>query len=612
MTDVYDSNDFHAETHLFISSSVLFDIDKKSTAESTSAASSEALLEFCGSLRPFSLAATSPCFPVPKTIFNMAEDWAFLERVHRILSEESILGPASDTRVVDFKYPDELLKIIDVSLGTQVPRTLDEAEEICRLILKYSVKTGHRFFCNQLFSGCDPYGIAGAWITDALNTKDSVIKKCLELFNFPDGDGIFSPGGSMSNMYAMVLARFKVNPQYKSTGMFGSPPLKIIDVSLGTQVPRTLDEAEEICRLILKYSVKTGHRFFCNQLFSGCDPYGIAGAWITDALNTSQYTFEVAPVFTLIEDSVIKKCLELFNFPDGDGIFSPGGSMSNMYAMVLARFKVNPQYKSTGMFGSPPLVAFTSQDAHYSLKKASHWMGIGLDNLVQVRTDNRGRMCPDALREAIERVKSEGRRPFFVNATAGTTVLGAFDDIHKLADVCEEAGIWLHLDACLGGTAILSERFKGLLRGTERVQSLAWNPHKTLGAPLQCSILLIQEKQLLHKCNCANADYLFQQDKFYDISYDTGDKSFQCGRKVDSFKFWLMLKVRGTKNLGERVDNALEMSSYLTEKLKHRQGFRLVLDEFEYTNICFWYIPQAMRGQEETPDWLHLKSRKRW
>ncbi|XP_055696279.1 acidic amino acid decarboxylase GADL1 [Lutzomyia longipalpis] len=417
----------------------------------------------------------------------MAEDWAFLERVHRILSEENILEPAPDTRVVDFKYPDELLKIIDVSLGTQVPRTLDEAEEICRLILKYSVKTGHRFFCNQLFSGCDPYGIAGAWITDALNT--------------------------------------------------------------------------------------------------------------------SQYTFEVAPVFTLIEDSVIKKCLELFNFPDGDGIFSPGGSMSNMYAMVLARFKVNPQYKSIGMFGSPPLVAFTSQDAHYSLKKASHWMGIGLDNLVQVRTDNRGRMCPDALREAIERVKSEGRRPFFVNATAGTTVLGAFDDIHKLADVCEEAGIWLHLDACLGGTAILSERFKGLLRGTERVQSLAWNPHKTLGAPLQCSILLIQEKQLLHKCNCANADYLFQQDKFYDISYDTGDKSFQCGRKVDSFKFWLMLKVRGAKNLGERVDNALEMSSYLTEKLKHRQGFRLVLDEFEYTNICFWYIPQAMRGQEETSDW---------
>uniref|UniRef100_A0A1B0DJN5 Uncharacterized protein n=2 Tax=Phlebotomus papatasi TaxID=29031 RepID=A0A1B0DJN5_PHLPP len=103
-------------------------------------------------------------------------------------------------------------------------------------------------------------------------------------------------------------------------------------------------------------------------------------------------------------------------------------------------------------------------------------------------------MCPDALREAIERVKCEGRRPFFVNATAGTTVLGAFDDINKLADVCEETGLWLHLDACLGGTAILSKNHKSLLNGSERLNSLAWNPHKTLGAPLQCSILLVKEK----------------------------------------------------------------------------------------------------------------------
>uniref|UniRef100_A0A1L8DZH3 Putative pyridoxal-dependent decarboxylase conserved domain protein n=1 Tax=Nyssomyia neivai TaxID=330878 RepID=A0A1L8DZH3_9DIPT len=417
----------------------------------------------------------------------MAEDWAFLERVHRILCEEHILQVPPEERVVDFKHPHELLEIIDVSLGTEVPRTLDEAEEICRLILKYSVKTGHRFFCNQLFSGCDPYGIAGAWITEALNT--------------------------------------------------------------------------------------------------------------------SQYTFEVAPVLTLVEDAVLKKCLELFGFQDGDGIFSPGGSMSNMYAMVLARFKINPQYKSTGMFNTSPLVAFTSQDSHYSLKKATHWVGIGLDNLVHVRSDDRGRMCPDALREAIVRIKSEGRRPFFVNATAGTTVLGAFDDINKLADVCEEAGVWLHVDACLGGSAILSERFKNLLCGSGRAQSLAWNPHKSLGAPLQCSILLIQEKQLLHKCNSANADYLFQQDKFYDISYDTGDKSFQCGRKVDSFKLWLMMKVRGIKNLGEKVENAMDLSRYLTESLRNRPGFRLVLDEYQYTNICFWYIPKIMRGQEETPEW---------
>lgn len=79
---------------------------------------------------------------------------------------------------------------------------------------------------------------------------------------------------------------------------------------------------------------------------------------------------------------------------------------------------------------------------------------------------------------------------------------------------------------------ILSQKHKHLLCGIERSDSIAWNPHKTLGAPLQCAMFLVKQKGLLQECNSASANYLFQQDKFYDISYDTGDKSVQCGRKV--------------------------------------------------------------------------------
>ena len=76
-----------------------------------------------------------------------------------------------------------------------------------------------------------------------------------------------------------------------------------------------------------------------------------------------------------------------------------------------------------------------------------------------------------------------------------------------------------------------------------QVDSIAWNPHKMIGAPLQCSPFIVRHKGALHQCNSANATYLFQQDKFYDVTYDTGDKSVQCGRKVDAFKLWFMLKV---------------------------------------------------------------------
>lgn len=218
-------------------------------------------------------------------------------------------------------------------------------------------------------------------------------------------------------------------------------------------------------------------------------------------------------------------------------------------------------------------------------------------------------MIPEELEKAIESVVESGRKPFFVNATAGTTVMGAFDQFHRIADICQRHNIWMHVDGCLGGTAILSNKYAHLLAGVERADSLAWNPHKTLGAPLQCSIVVFKHKGLLHECNSANADYLFQQDKFYDISYDTGDKSVQCGRKVDAFKIWLMFKARGANGLSELVDNAFDCARYFTDEIRNRSGFRLVIDEYQYTNISFWYIPKKLRvdvAQQSESWWARI------
>ncbi|XP_055643248.1 acidic amino acid decarboxylase GADL1 isoform X2 [Toxorhynchites rutilus septentrionalis] len=380
----------------------------------------------------------------------------------------------------------------------------------------------------------------------------------------------------------------------------------IIDFTIDNAEPRDHTEIREIIQNILHYSVKTGHQHFHNQLFAGMDPYGLVGSWITEALNTSQYTFEVGPVFSLIEDAVVKKCLQLFGFGDGDGIFSPGGSISNMYAMVAARFKAIPQVKHCGLANQPTLVAYTSEEAHYSIKKGIHWLGIGLDNLIIVKSDTRGCMIPEELVKSIEHALHAGKKPFFVNATAATTVLGSFDPFESIADICHRYKLWMHVDACLGGTAILSEKYAHLIDGVARADSLAWNPHKTLGAPLQCSIFLLKSKELLHECNAANADYLFQQDKFYDVSYDTGDKSVQCGRKVDALKIWLMFKARGKHGFTELVDNAFDCAQYFTRVVEKRPGFRLVLNAYQYTNVCFWYIPKSMRrvgAEEEDQSW---------
>lgn len=269
----------------------------------------------------------------------------------------------------------------------------------------------------------------------------------------------------------------------------------------------------------------------------------------------------------------------------------------------MARYKKLPEIKRKGLSGVPPLACFSSEGGHYSIMKGAHWLGIGTEHVYKIKSNELGKMMPEDLRRAIKEAKANGEIPFFVNATCGTTILGAFDPLPEIARISAEEDLWLHVDACLGGTLLLSDKYRHRLKGIELSDSVAWNPHKMLGAPFQCSLFLVKGKKALHETNCAGAKYLFQQDKFYDVSWDTGDKSVQCGRKVDGMKFWLMWKARGTSGLKRSVEVAMEAAEYFMDKIRNREGFRLVLPTYECCNICFWYIPPKMRKQEENDEW---------
>ncbi|KAL7385093.1 hypothetical protein ABVT39_015349 [Epinephelus coioides] len=414
--------------------------------------------------------------------------------------------------------------------------------------------------------------------------------------------------------------------------------------------PESLEQILVDCRDTLKYGVRTGHPRFFNQLSTGLDIVGLAGEWLTSTANTNMFTYEIAPVFVLMEQLTLKKMREIVGWPDGegDGIFSPGGAISNMYSVMIARYKFFPEVKTKGMAAAPRLVLFTSEHSHYSIKKASAALGFGTENLILLNTDKRGRVIPADLEakviEAKQKVNasssdsdiglsnlficfyqynekhspepwsllvarkhlcvpeqrgyfSKGYVPMFVNATAGTTVYGAFDPINEIADICEKYNMWLHVDGAWGGGLLMSRKHRHKLNGVERANSVTWNPHKMMGVPLQCSAVLVRERGLLQGCNSMCAGYLFQPDKQYDVTYDTGDKAIQCGRHVDIFKFWLMWKAKGTVGFEQHIDKCLDLSAYLYNKIKNREGFEMVFDgEPQHTNVCFWYIPPSLRS----------------
>ncbi|CAE1318500.1 Cysteine sulfinic acid decarboxylase,Glutamate decarboxylase 1,Acidic amino acid decarboxylase GADL1 [Acanthosepion pharaonis] len=210
------------------------------------------------------------------------------------------------------------------------------------------------------------------------------------------------------------------------------------------------------CEKLIQMSVKTGKPGFYNQLYGFVDPYGLAGSWVTDSMNTALHTYEVSPAFTMIEHYLIQKVCKMIGFNNGDGIFCPGGSFANMMGIHLGRYKMNPDFKRTGMYNQERMVVYASEGSHYSSLHGVIFLGLGAENLIKVKTDDRGRMCMKNLEACIQQTIKEGNRPTVVVATSGTTVLGAFDPISDIADICQMYNIWLHVDSLSFSLALLS------------------------------------------------------------------------------------------------------------------------------------------------------------
>jgi len=367
---------------------------------------------------------------------------------------------------------------------------------------------------------------------------------------------------------------------------------------LGKQEAQGEEQLFQATELLLRYSVRTGHPLFFNQLYARADPVAIAADWASVATNTNCHTYEVAPVYTIMEREVLAKLANIIGgeYAKGhDGLFVPGGSLSNLYGMHLAHGVVDPEFVTRGAVGGPHLVAFTSDQSHYSYLKSARLTGLGSQNLISVESDGNGCMSATALEAAVVQAKKEGKKPFFVGSTAGTTVLGAYDPFNDIADICEHHGMWHHVDACWGGSAMLSEKHSHYMSGANRADSIAWNPHKMSGAPLNCSAYVTRHPELLAQTNGTNAAYLFQPDKL-NTELDSGDKTIQCGRKTDMFKLWFQWKSKGDEGMAASVDHCFALANDMASRIRNdTSGAWKLVYEPSCTNVCFWYVPEKLR-----------------
>lgn len=340
---------------------------------------------------------------------------------------------------------------------------------------------------------------------------------------------------------------------------------------------------ERVLQVLLSAPATSGPRFF-NQLFAGHDPAGTPADMLASLANHSMYTYKVGGPLVVMEELTLRGLRRLTGFPEeGGGIFTPGGSLSNLAAMLCARDRAAPMAKEEGV--PRGLRLYCSEEAHYSVRKGAGVVGLGRSSVRAVPTDERGVMRCAVLREMIQEDKRSGAQPMMIIATAGSTVLGAFDDLQGCAEIAEQEGLWLHVDGAFGGTALWSTELRGLCAGLERADSFTWDAHKAMGLPLTCSALLTRDPLAPAQALAEHASYLFQGE--VDL-LNPGTRSLQCGRRNDALKLWAAWQYHGDQGWAERTDRLWTLARALTELIKRRPQLTLLMEP-SFFNVSFEY-----------------------
>lgn len=377
---------------------------------------------------------------------------------------------------------------------------------------------------------------------------------------------------------------------------------------------------QELVKMILTYSVNTSAPGFLDKLYAAPLPPGIVAELVLGILNTNVHVYQVSPVLTLIEKHVTKALSRMFGFdgPRSGGISLQGGSASNMTSIVIAR---NTLYPETKMLGNSAvkgqLLLYTSAHGHYSVEKAAQALGLGSSNVILVPVNTEGQMKPDELLKLVRDARNNGHFPFFINATAGTTVLGSFDPFEAISKIAKEYSMWLHIDGAWGGSFIFSNNavLKSKLNGSEFADSIAVNAHKMLGTPVTCSFLLGSDMRTFQTANTLRAGYLFHdeydedddnhesggkkgsthmhenQDEDWNEPYDVADQTLQCGRRGDSLKLFLCWKYYGTQGYAQMVDTAYDIACKMLEQVNKNPNLTPVLrrDKPSCLQVCFYF-----------------------
>ncbi|MCC5477336.1 lysine decarboxylase DesA [Streptomyces sp. NPDC059680] len=378
-----------------------------------------------------------------------------------------------------------------------------------------------------------------------------------------------------------------------------SPRIDAIDLDrpLG-DTAAALDELEDV---YLRDAVYFHHPRYLAHLNCPVVIPAVLGEAVLSAVNSSLDTWDQSAGGTLIERRLIDWTAHRIGLgPAADGVFTSGGTQSNLQALLLAREEAKTDSPAE-------LRIFASEVGHFSVQKSARLLGLGQEAVVPVPVDHDKRLQTVALARELERCRRDGLVPMAVVATAGTTDFGSIDPLPEIAELCAQYGVWMHVDAAYGCGLLASPTRRHLLAGIDRADSVTVDYHKSFFQPVSSSAVLVRDAATLRHATY-HAEYLNPRRMVQERIPNQVDKSLQTTRRFDALKLWLTLRVMGADGVGELFDEVCDLAA---------EGWRLLAADPRYdvvvepalSTLVFRYVPAAVTDPAEI-DRANLHARK--
>ena len=355
----------------------------------------------------------------------------------------------------------------------------------------------------------------------------------------------------------------------------GTPFEELLDLLFDEAIPRSRNTASPGY-----FAYISGNAVFESALAS----------FINDAVNRYMGVFDAGPVMAKIEANVVAWFAQIIGYPpEASGFLTSGGSLANLSGVVTARRERLPQSFLGGTI-------YASDQVHHSVVKAAVVAGFPAASVRSLPSDDRYRLRPDTVLEAVQADRDAGWLPFLVVASAGTTNSGAVDPLEQIADLCEREHLWLHVDASYGGFFALTERGKQVLQGLSRADSVVLDPHKSLFVPYGVGSLLVRDGGALQRAHSASADYLPPLQDEPDL-VDFCEISLELSREFRGLKVWLPLKRYGILPYRDALQEKFELTDWITARLREIDDVEIVAEP--QLTILAWRLNLPELSDEE-------------